>query len=99
MPDVRKLTVRLLPDGREQSLQGRFAWALAGLLAAGEKGCSPIDQPGPRWSAYVHKLLRAALAIETLEDRHAGPYHGPHNRYALRSAVEGVSVLEWRNAA
>jgi hypothetical protein len=31
MPDIRKITVRALPDGREQSFNGRFAWALVPL--------------------------------------------------------------------
>ena len=99
MSNVRKLTIRALPEGGEQSFDGRAAWALAALIAAGEKGCTPIDHPGPRWSAYVHKLRRAGLSIETLEERHAGPYPGQHARYVLRSEVELMSVLEWRNAA
>jgi hypothetical protein len=45
------------------------------------------------------KLRRAGLSIETLEERHAGPYPGQHARYVLRSEVEVVSVLEWRDAA
>ena len=24
------------------------------LIAAGERGCTSIDHPGPRWSDYVH---------------------------------------------
>jgi hypothetical protein len=93
MTDIRKITVRTLPDGREQSFDGRTAWALAALVAAGEKGCTSIDHPGPRWPAYVHKLRRAGLSVETLEERHAGPYPGRHARYVLRGSVE------WRNAA
>ena len=99
MPDIRKLKIRALPKGCQQSFNGRAAWALAALIAAGEKSCTPIDHPGPRWSAYVHKLRRAGLSIETLEERHAGPYAGRHARYVLQSRVEVVSALEWSSAA
>jgi hypothetical protein len=92
MSNVRKLTIRALPEGGEKSFDGRAAWALAALIAAGEKGCTPIDHPGPRWSHYIHELRRAGIAIETVEERHAGPYPGRHARYVLRSAVEVVSI-------
>ena len=98
MSDIRKLTVRT-PEGREQTFDGRAAWALAALITAGENGCTPIDHPGPRWSAYVHKLRRAGLFIETREEKHAGPYAGRHARYVLQSKVEVLSALEWSRAA
>jgi hypothetical protein len=41
-------------------LAGREEWALSHLLAAGAAGCTPIDQPGPRWSDYVFKLKKRA---------------------------------------
>jgi hypothetical protein len=28
---------------------GRDLWALTELIEAGERGCTPIDQPAPRW--------------------------------------------------
>jgi hypothetical protein len=92
-------TIRALPEGGEQSFDGRAAWALAALISAGEKGCTPIDHPGRRWSAYVHKLRCAGLSIETFEERHAGPYAGRHARYVLQSRVEVVSALDWSSAA
>jgi hypothetical protein len=92
MSDVRNITIRSLPDGREQSFNGRFAWALAALIAAGDKGATPIDHPGPRWSHYVHVLRREGLAIETVDERHGPPFPGRHARYVLRSAVEVVSI-------
>jgi hypothetical protein len=98
MSDIRSITIRALPNGGEQSFVGRFAWALAALIAAGEKGTTPIDHPGPLWSAYVHKLRRAGLCIETRDERHAGPYAGRHARYVLRSAIEVVSIRERENA-
>jgi hypothetical protein len=38
---------------------GRDAWALGELITAGTEGCTPIDNPAPRWSAYVHKAKHA----------------------------------------
>ena len=35
---------------------GRDAWALGELIGAGAAGCTPIDNPGPRWSGYIFKL-------------------------------------------
>ncbi len=93
MPDIRKLAVRMLADGREQTFDGQLAWALSALIGTGEKGCTPIDHPGPRWSAYVHKLRRAGLIIETVTERHAAPYAGTHARYVLRTAVEIVQAV------
>jgi hypothetical protein len=42
----------------------------------------------------VYVLRRGGLEIETVEERHAGPYPGRHARYLLRSAVEVVSTGE-----
>jgi hypothetical protein len=88
---VVRLTVRLGgPDGPERKFQGRVAWALAALIAAGDRGISTIEQPAPRWSDYVHKLRRAGVVVETIAERHGGPYAGEHGRYVLRSAVAVV---------
>ncbi|MBI5165745.1 MAG: hypothetical protein HY985_17815 [Magnetospirillum sp.] len=79
------------PNGTTWPLvtNGRLAWALGNLIQAGDEGCTPLDNPGPRWSAYVHKLRREfGLDIETIDERHEGPYPGTHARYVLRSRVE-----------
>ena len=68
----------------ELSVAGRDEWALRALIRAGEKGCTPIDNPAPRWSAYVHNLRRLGIPIETLTERHGGNYPGNHARYVLR---------------
>lgn len=69
-------------------LRGRYAWALSELVKAGDSGCTPIAHPGPRWSAYVHKLRHEyGLAIETIHEGHKGPFPGHHARYVLRSQV------------
>jgi hypothetical protein len=82
-------------DGSETkvTLQGRVRWALECLLAAGPKGCTPIDHPGPRWSGYTHCLRGMGLAIETLYEPHGGPFKGTHARYVLRSRVKPVGLV------
>ncbi|WP_425093822.1 winged helix domain-containing protein [Tropicimonas sp. S265A] len=69
------------------AVSGRDRWALEALIAAGEKGCTPIDTPGPRWSGYVFNLRRLGVAIETVTEAHDGPFAGTHARYVLRSRV------------
>jgi hypothetical protein len=66
---------------------GRVAWALARLIEAGERGCTPIEQPAPRWSHYVLLLRRRGLVIETIEESHGGPFKGSHGRYVLRTPM------------
>jgi hypothetical protein len=75
-------------------LAGREEWALSHLLAAGNRGCTPIDTPGPRWSDYVFKLRRRGIDIATITEMHGGPYAGHHARYILRSKVERLSDLQ-----
>jgi hypothetical protein len=68
--------------------RGRDAWALGELITAGDDGCTPIDNPGPRWSGYVFKLKRIyGLDVETVTEMHGGEYAGKHARYVLRSCV------------
>lgn len=89
----KRLTIRarIEPDGREIELVGREAWAMQNLIAAGERGCTPIDHPGPRWSAYIHDLRGFGFVIETVHENHSGPFPGSHARYVLQSTV---TVLE-----
>ena len=78
------------PDGTTRAIhiQGRDRWALECLISAGAKGCTPIDHPGPRWSAYVHDLRHQhVLDIETVTEEHGPPFEGTHARYVLRSVV------------
>ena len=86
------IIARLKQDGQTFIVTGRSAWALLELVKAGPKGCTAIDNPGPRWSAYVHALRRDhGLAIETVHEPRLGPFPGNHARYVLRSTVEIVS--------
>ena len=84
-PTIR---ARLLPDGDPFTLAGRLAWALSELQSAGEHGVTPISTPGPRWSAYVHRLRHEfGVDIETKTEAHQGAFPGHHARYFLRSPV------------
>ena len=98
MTKTRFLVARM-PDGQTLTFVGRFAWALACLVEAGEAGCTPIDHPGPRWSHYVFVLRRAGIAIATITQRHGGPYPGHHARYVLRTLIVVVAAVDGRDAA
>ncbi|SMC67598.1 hypothetical protein [Primorskyibacter flagellatus] len=74
---------------------GRDRWALEELRRVGAKGCTPIDNPAPRWSAYVFNLRALGLDIETVTEPHGGDYAGHHGRYVLRSGV----TLDWKGGA
>ena len=83
------------PDGTAAriTLAGRPRWALECLMAAGEMGCTPINVPGPRWSAYIHVLRHGfGVEIETLHETHDGPFPGRHGRYVLRSSIAPVAA-------
>ena len=67
--------------------KGREAWALDRLREAGPTGCTPIEQPAPRWSAYVHRLRGLGVPIETRHEPHGGAFAGTHGRYILRALV------------
>lgn len=88
--------IRFRHGGHEHIADGRDAWAIAQLIEAGPLGCTPIEHPGPRWSAYVHKWRKRGLPIETIRESHGGAYAGSHARYVLRSLTE---ILEVREAA
>jgi hypothetical protein len=86
MTDRLTIEVRL-EDGQRIKLTGRLAWTLLRLVDAGELGCTPIEQPAPRWSDYVFQLRGLGIVIETIHERHGGPFPGTHGRYVLRSKV------------
>jgi len=89
-PAKRAGLYHVTPEGGEPftiEAKGREAWALDRLLTAGPKGCTPIDQPAPRWSAYIHKLRGQGVPIETVHEPHGGEFSGTHGRYVLRAVV------------
>ncbi|MBO9100345.1 MULTISPECIES: winged helix domain-containing protein [unclassified Rhizobium] len=93
------ITARILPDGATVKVIGRDAWALRNLVNAGSNGCTPIDNPAPRWSHYTWKLRRAGFVIETIDEKHGGPFAGSHARYVLRSQVQLLDDSDRRSAA
>ncbi|WP_293796698.1 hypothetical protein [uncultured Bosea sp.] len=95
MANLKSITVTVEGDPTPKTFRGRDAWALDNLITAGERGCTPIDHPGPRWSHYVFKLRRGGVGVVTHDEKHAGPYAGSHARYVLSVPV---TVIERRAA-
>jgi hypothetical protein len=88
-----KIRVRIgSSDGPVVSLIGRDAWAFPKSTNA--RDCTPIDHPGPRWSAHVHKLRKAGFSIETVTEAQGGRFAGKHARYVLRSETTVIEVQE-----
>ena len=81
------LHLKLEPKNARILVRGRDLWALESLRRAGPKGCTPIDHPGPRWSAYVFNLREAGVEIEKITELHSGDFPGHHARYVLLSTV------------
>jgi len=74
------------------TLKGRVRWALERLLESGATGCTPIAEPAPRWSAYIHALRLMGVEIETVHEPHDGEFAGHHGRYVLKSNVRKVGA-------
>lgn len=72
------------------TVSGRTLWGLESLIQAGAIGCTPIDTPGPRWSAYVFNLRELGVEITSVTEPHGGPFAGHHARYVLRSRVRAA---------
>jgi len=87
-----------ISDGPIIKLEGRKAWAILELHAAGPKGCTPIDNPAPRWSAYVHALRKLGFVIETVTEKHGGNFPGDHARYVLHGNVTAAIIAGHRQA-
>lgn len=94
MNNVTRLKVRL--GEKVIEVQGRKAWALHELMERGQAGFTTLEAGAPRLAAYVHKLRKDGIVIESIPERHEGPYSGEHARYRLTSPVE---VVETRGAA
>ena len=75
-------------DGqRRLHLKGRLAWALNELVNAGSKGVTSLHNPGPRLSHYVMCLRRKGIHIDTIREKHGGPFPGEHGFYRLACDV------------
>lgn len=80
------------------TVQGRNRWALEHLIAAGRRGCTPLDTPGLRWSSYILDLRQMGVEIDTKREHHDGPFEGTHARYVLRSSVSCAFQAERERA-
>ena len=60
-------------------------------MEAGARGVTPLDNPAPRWAAYVHRLRGAGIAIEAAREAHGGAFPGRHARYRLACGVERLA--------
>jgi hypothetical protein len=88
---VKKLSVRIGgTEGIIFAFRGRIAWGLLRLIEAGPAGVAPLDWPAPRWSQYILLLRQKGLVIETVFERHGGPYAGRRGRYVLRSPIATI---------
>ena len=74
-------------DPFEIRASGRFDWALDELIKAGPIGIVLMENPAPRWSAYVHGLWSLGVEIDTVMEPHEGLFPGKHGRYVLQSLV------------
>lgn len=79
-------------DTNRGVLTGRNAWALLELHNAGEDGCTPIDNPAPRWSAYVFNLRQDGVPIDTIHEAHKGAFPGTHAKYVLSKPIRIISI-------
>ena len=69
------------------TVKGRDRWALEQLAQANIKGCTPINNPAPRWAAYVFTLRGMGVPIVTHTEAHEGPFKGTHARYQLLATI------------
>jgi hypothetical protein len=88
---VVELTVSL--EGRDIRFIKREAWMLHLLMDRGERGVTTLEVPGVRMSHHVMKIRRKGIVVETVDERHSGPFAGSHGRYVLRSPITVLKVL------
>lgn len=90
--DITKIRARIGDEAAVKTFEGRAAWALGELIAAGAEGVTPITRPAPRWSDYVFKLRRAGVGISTEHENHGGGFPGHHGRYRLTVPVVVLEI-------
>ena len=93
-PAIEMLIVYVDEYPHAYVVSGRNAWALLELMNVGEHGCTPLENPAPRWSADIHSLRTAGVEIETIRERHSGPYPAALAHYILRTNITDVEVIE-----
>ncbi|MDE3240721.1 MAG: hypothetical protein KGN33_17315 [Paracoccaceae bacterium] len=68
----------------------RVIWALEHLIRAGKRGITTLENPAPRWSAYLHKIKRAGIPFTKVTEKHGGDFEGWHARFFIG---EGVRIV------
>jgi hypothetical protein len=96
MPNSNVVELHVQPIDTDEvlRLKGREAWTLDCLIEVGESGLTPLDRPAPRWSGYVYALRKRGLNIDTVDERHSGPYPGAHGRYILRTPLTVLKAVQ-----
>ena len=72
-----------LAEETKHQIERAYQLTLRMLARIDARLMTPIDHPGPRWSGYVDKVRKLGLQIETMTERHGGPFAGHHARYVL----------------
>ena len=73
------------------TLKIRNKWVVDQLRNAGVKGCTPIENPTPRWSAYIQNLRNFGVKMQIVVEQHDGKFAGNHARNVL--LVEAAIVF------
>jgi hypothetical protein len=88
------IEITVILNGQEITVRpARVAFAVHALIERGERGVTPLEWIGPRWSDYCFKAKKLGFNIETVHEGHSGPFAGRHGRYVLRSDVELLKVI------
>lgn len=92
--DIVKIRARIGddPESFVKTFEGRQAWMLAELVAAGADGITSLKNPAPRISDYVLKLRRAGVGIATEYEPHGGSFKGSHGKYRLTVRVDVLEI-------
>lgn len=76
-------------------LNGRNAWCLEQLIAAGQSGISTRDNPEQRLGVIVLGLKkRYGFKIEAIKELRRGIYNKHHTQYILISKVKLIDECE-----
>jgi hypothetical protein len=89
---MARYLIAVLPHGWDvAALNGRNAQILDLLIDRGAAGLSAAEvAPGVRLAAHIERLRKAGVPINTVHERHGGPFAGHHARYRLAREVKRV---------
>ncbi|MGN7772170.1 winged helix domain-containing protein [Phyllobacterium sp. 22552] len=79
-----KICAAIRDEGKSFILTGRVAWTAEQLVKAGSQGITTMQFPGVRLSEHVRVLRHDfGIEIETIVEKHDGPFPGSHGIYKL----------------